>query len=131
MKALDSTFIIDFLRNDKGAIDKEIELRGEFLATTAVNYFEVLLGIFLMKENQERKQKIFDEFMSHLEIFPLGVNESKKVAEVAATLIKTGKTIEELDYLIAGILLSHGCTTIVTKNKDHFKRIEGIQVEGY
>ena len=101
MKALDSTFIIDFLRNDKGAIDKEIELRSEFLATSAVNYFEVLLGIFLMKENQERKQKIFDEFMSHLEIFPLGVNESKKVAEFAATLIKTGKTIEELDYLIA------------------------------
>lgn len=131
MKALDSTFIIDFLRNKKEALVKETELKNEMLATTVVNYFEILLGILLMKENQEQKQKIFDAFMERLEIFSLDVDESKKAAAVAAHLIKNGKTIEELDYLIAGILLSHGCTSIVTKNKDHFKRIDGMHVEEY
>lgn len=131
MKALDSTFIIDFLRNKKEALDKEQRLRNELLATTTVNYFEILLGILLMKENKEKKQQVFDAFMERLEIFPLHVQESQKAAAIAAHLIKNGKMIDELDYLISGILLSRGCLTIITNNEKHFKQIEGITVETY
>lgn len=131
MKALDSTFIIDFLRNKKEAIEKEQELAKELLATTSVNYFEILLGILLMKDNREKKQQIFENFMERLEIFPLALEESKKSAAIAATLIKNGTMIGELDYLIGGILLSHGCTTLVTNNEKHFKNISGLKVEKY
>ena len=131
MKALDSTFIIDFLRNNEKAINKEAELQGELLVTTTVNYFEILLGILLMKENKEKKQKVFDEFMERLEIFTLDINESKKAAAIAAQLIKSGKMTDEMDYLISGILLARGCSTIVTNNAKHFKHVEGLTVETY
>ena len=131
MKALDSTFIIDFLRNDAKAIKKATEIQQELIVTTAINHFEVLLGIHLSKENKERRLQSFEEFMENIAIYPLDTKASKKASEVAATLIKSGKTIEELDYLIAGILLNNSCTTIITRNTDHFKRIEGINVESY
>lgn len=131
MKALDSTFIIDFLRDEKKAVEKEKELKNEVLVTTSVNYFEIFLGILLMKHNKEKKQQIFENFMERLEIFPLSLDESKKSAEIAAQLIKNGKMIDELDYLIGGILLARGCSAIVTNNEKHFKHVEGIKVEMY
>ena len=69
--------------------------------------------------------------MENLEAYDLDTNVSKKASEIAAVLIKNGKTVEELDYLIAGILLDKGCTTIVTLNVDHFKRIKEMRVESY
>jgi len=33
--------------------------------------------------------------------------------------------------MIAGIALSNNINTIITRDKEHFKRIEGIKVESY
>lgn len=131
MKALDSTFIIDFLRNKKEALATERNFQNELLATTAVNYFEILLGILLMKENKEKKQHVFENFMERLEIFPLGIDESKKAADIACNIIQNGTMISDLDYLIGGILLTHGCTTIVTNNEKHFRHVKGLVVKRY
>ena len=41
MICLDSTFIIDFLRNDPKAIKKAEEIKNEVIVTTSINVFEV------------------------------------------------------------------------------------------
>jgi len=46
-------------------------------------------------------------------------------------LISEEERIEIPDTITAGIILSKGINTIITKNKDHFERIDGIGVEGY
>ena len=53
MKCLDATFLIDFLRNDRSAINKALEIKEEVLVTTSINIFEVLLGIYRKKKDRK------------------------------------------------------------------------------
>ena len=47
MKAVDTTFIIDLLRGDMGAVEKSEEFdEAGGAATTAVNLFEITYGIY-------------------------------------------------------------------------------------
>ncbi|MBI5051630.1 hypothetical protein HZC08_02615, partial [Candidatus Micrarchaeota archaeon] len=45
MVVLDSTFIIHFLKNKKNAVDR-IRAASEPIATTRINVFEILVGIY-------------------------------------------------------------------------------------
>ena len=59
MKCLDTTFLIDFLKNDRRAINKALEIKDQSLFTTSVNVFEVLLGIYRKKTATESE---FEQF---------------------------------------------------------------------
>ena len=54
-----------------------------------------------------------------------------RAAEISGTLMRKGETIDDCDCLIAGIALSKGVKTIITRNKKHFNKIKGIKVETY
>ncbi len=45
--------------------------------------------------------------------------------------MRQGAILEDCDCLTAGISLSKGVKTIVTRNEKHFKRMKGISVETY
>ncbi len=130
MKAIDSTFIIDFLRGEATATKKAKELENETFATTHINYFEVILGE-LSKHgiNDAHLMKAIDLF-GRIEVFDLNKNAAMSAAHIGATLNKKGIKINSHDILIAGTLLSRGITTIITKDKD-FKKIEELKIETY
>ena len=67
----------------------------------------------------------------NITVLHLDDNSIIKSAEICAELIKKGEIIEDCDCLTAGIALSSGIKTIVTRNEKHFKRIKGIYVETY
>ncbi len=47
-----------------------------------------------------------------------------------AVLRNIGQTVDDVDLLIAGIASANGFT-VVTNNRRHFDRIEGIAVEDW
>ena len=98
MKAVDTTFMIDILRNDKNALLKSME-------------FEVLLN--------------------KLTVLPLDHKAAIKAGQISGDLIKKGRMIDDIDCLTAGIILTNGCDTIITRNAKDFNRLEGLKVEGY
>lgn len=55
----------------------------------------------------------------------------KRAATIAAKLDATGERIDQFDCLIAAVILSHGYSKIMTNNKKHFLRIEGLTVITY
>lgn len=67
----------------------------------------------------------------NIRVLSLDDNSIIKSAEISAELIKKGTIISDRDCLTAGIALSKGINTIVTRNIGHFKRIKGIKVETY
>jgi len=71
------------------------------------------------------------EFISGMEIFPLGFKEAEKAAEIYDKLEIQGQIIDDNDILIAGIMLSNGLKKIITRNIKHFEIIEEIEVIGY
>ncbi|MBI4155312.1 type II toxin-antitoxin system VapC family toxin [Candidatus Woesearchaeota archaeon] len=130
MKCLDSTFIIDFLRNEKEAVKKATEIEGGDLVTTTISIFEVMLGVN-SGVNRDKRFKDFMNFLDNIEILSLDFKSSLKAAEVACDLMKSGNRIEDNDNLIAGTSLANNCNIIITRNKDHFERVKGIKVENY
>ena len=131
MKCLDTTFLIDFLRNEPPAVKKLLEFDEEELATTTINVFEIMLGICLAKDNAERKLNEFEKLINNLDILSFDFKSSVSSSRIVADLIKKGETIDDLDGLIAGCMLAHGSDTVVTRDAKHFSRIKGIKVENY
>ena len=131
MKCLDTTFLIDFLKNDVGAINKALEIKDEALATTTINIFEVLLGVHRKKHVAEGEVEKFKKLIGNFDIFYFDIESSFLASKITADLISQGKEINAMDCLVAGTMISKNCHNIVTRDKEHFQRIKGIKVEGY
>ena len=131
MKCLDTTFLIDFLRNEKDAVDKASQINDDALVTTTINVFEVLFGIYKRKEKPEKELEAFKSLLSKLDILEFDISSSFQASRIAADLVKQGKQINMMDTLIAGIILSKNCNNIVTRDKEDFGKIKELNVEGY
>ena len=133
----DSTFLIDAIRKDARVKPFLLAHSDEILFTTEINVFELYLGLYSIK-TLENNPSLMKKRLSHLEellfrfqILPFGRKEAIQAAKILGHLISQGNVIEFRDGLIAGIALSNGITTILTKNLDHFSRIEGVKVITY
>ena len=132
MICLDSTLIIDFLKNKPAAIEACNKIKNEQLATTTVNIFEILFGILRKKHaSYENELQCLMKLINNLSVLTLDYNSSVRASQIAADLVKNGVEIESHDCLIAGIILSNECNKIITRDKEHFQRIKGIRIEGY
>lgn len=132
MKGVDTTFIIDILRNDRGALMKAIELDKEpIVFTTEANVYEIVSGVWQQKVNKEKALHDMEVLLGRFTVLPLEHKGSLKAGEIAGLLSKQGRMIDDVDCLVAGILLTSGCDTVITRNVRHFERIEGINVESY
>ena len=131
MRCLDSTFLVDFLRNDKSAINKALQIKDDILVTTSINVFEVLLGIYRKKESRRDELENFKKLIGNLDILYFDTKASFAASKISADLMNQGREIDAMDCLTAGTIMSQNCDTIVTRNKEHFQRIKGIKVEGY
>lgn len=128
MKVLDTTFLIDMLRRNPDTL-KVLKSKDVFL-TTQINMYEILNGLFY-KQISSKKMSEVSSLFENLRLLSLDENGIVKAADICAELMRKGQIIDDCDCLIAGILLSKGVDTIVTRNAKHFSRIEGLKVETY
>lgn len=135
MILLDTSACIDYL-NGNNEIKEVIEDQDELLHISSIIVYEMNIGFERTKRkisNQRYKQlyKPWVEFISSMEIFSLGFKEAEKAAKIYDILESQGQIIDDNDVLIAGIMLSNGIKKIITKNIEHFKRIEGLELITY
>jgi len=134
MKCLDTCFFVDLLRKNDNAVKKaqELDKEDELLVTTQMNVYELFVGVYSSKDiDEERQVRRIEQLLDKTEILDLNFEASKKSAQIAGNLISEGERIEIPDTITTGIILSNGIKTIVTRNKDHFERIDEIEVEEY
>lgn len=132
MIGLDTTFLIDLLRKERGAVNLSQQLDNEnVLYTTEINVFEVVLGIFSNKQINQKKDLIkARELFAVLSILPLDHKAALEAGRIAGTLIAAGKQIDDNDCIAAAIAKTNGIQTIVTRNEKHFA-LTGLQVKTY
>jgi predicted nucleic acid-binding protein len=134
MKGVDSTFLIDVLKNAPGVASKALELEKESVVfTTEANVFEIVRGIHMSRDERQIEHKLHEaeSLFGRFIVAPLERRAALRAGEIAGHLLKQGRMIDDADCLAAGILLANGCDTIVTRNVKHFERIEGLKVETY
>ncbi|MHA1444375.1 MAG: PIN domain-containing protein [Candidatus Hodarchaeales archaeon] len=132
----DTTFIIDLINNDEGAVEKakNIDRNRSIVFISAITVQEYLSGIYYLFGNIPEQ---FDEKLTRAEGdlarfsgIDLNYNVAKAAAKIDADLTRNGEQIGYADVLI-GATAHFYQLTLLTRNKNHFKRIPGLQVESY
>ena len=130
MICIDSSCIIDFLNgveNAKNIINKYLAE----IATTEINVFEIFLGIYQQKKVNTQEETAAEAFFNEIVVLSYGIECGRNSARLLANLKKNGREIEQNDCHIASIMAINGCNKIITNNKKHFERINGIHIISY
>lgn len=127
---LDTTFVIDVLNGDDRAKRRRVELdeRGD-MAISPITVFELTEGARL-SDRTEAEQRAIIEFCSRIRVVPLDTGIASLAGELSAALIGRGERIEVEDVLIGATALWLD-DAILTRNVDHFERIDELAVEAY
>jgi len=127
---LDTTVLIDVLRDERDAVGKVRELReqGWDLHTTSVNAFELYTGAYLT--NPVRRIPQVEGILGEMMILTLTSKEAKEAGTLFAELQRRGEKVEIRDVLIAGTILNNACHNILTRNVE-FRRFRSIHVLSY
>ena len=129
---VDSTFIIDVLRNDRGAAAKSVQIAArpdsKFLTTPVI--YEITAGLLHTRSRSEAAA--FRALASRFTVLPFDEPSAIRAAEVRAELLRLGRTKGHVDVMIAGIA-AQGGHSLVTRDRD-FQQIAsatGLTVENY
>ena len=126
---LDTDICIYWLKGNADIEQKILDVGFENVATTIITMAELYYRAYKSKKverNLEGLRRLEDKITM--------LQTSKEVGEhfgkTKAMLEKNGRVIEDADILIASIV-SLNNSILVTNNLDHFRRIEGLQLEAW
>jgi len=131
MVCLDTSFLIALMRRDERALAKleaytNIETR---LTTTPITACELFKGAYKSTKREKELQKV-KMILGFLEMLDFSVEASERYGRLMASERLHGAPIGDLDAMIAGLALTHG-EDIVTSNRKHFERVEGLHVDSW
>lgn len=131
MVILDSTLVVDFLRDHKDAIDtiRNLEARQIPFSIGSPTVMEIVRGLYLRTPRSGEIENA-NRFFESIQIFSFDENAARQSGRIEAILEKMGRIIDVEDIQIAGIALSRG-EGIITRNVEHFSRISGLKIESY
>jgi tRNA(fMet)-specific endonuclease VapC len=109
---LDTSALIDLFRGGEGTK----KVIGGDVATTAVNYHEIFVGIRRHKAKAE--ERFFRRFFSDIKVLNFDQVAAEKSSEIMGKLIARGTPVNSFDILIAGIAVSNGVEILVTRDRD-------------
>jgi hypothetical protein len=129
MPVADTSFLVDLMRRDSGALMRysEYEDQGIALSTTAITAMELYKGAYVSKNsNNLHKVRIILELFI---LLPVDETIYEAFGRVAAGLCINGSPIGDFDEVIAAIALCND-GEIVTRDR-HFEEIPDLKVIGY
>ncbi|MFA5943331.1 MAG: PIN domain-containing protein [Candidatus Thermoplasmatota archaeon] len=131
MPVLDTCFVIDFLRGDPGAVRLLTLLQqgSRPLGITAHTEFELFAGIGRSRQPDADKQPL-ESFLAELVRFPFTSEAARTAGLLEAQLASKGQRPAILDLLI-GCTALHAGEPVVTRDRNPFQSIPGLEVLAY
>ncbi|QPV63424.1 PIN domain-containing protein [Halosimplex litoreum] len=127
---LDSTFLIDVLRGDEQVSERVAEIDDAGTpCVSSVTVMELIEGIYLADASTSERDAV-EDLIENLTELPFDRRCAMEAGRVNAGLIRDGERIDEADVMIAATALVHD-HAVVTRNVDHFDRIEPVTVVTY
>jgi tRNA(fMet)-specific endonuclease VapC len=124
---IDTDWVIDHLNAIERVVDRLKELRPQGLALSIISLAELLEGVHYSRI-PDQSQQALDAFLEDVSV--LGIDEEicKLFGRERGRLRKAGQLIGDFDLLIAATGLHYGLT-VLTNNRQHFERVEGLPIE--
>lgn len=131
MVCLDTSFVIDIIRNNKDAVLKKesLEKTHEPLMIASPTIIELIRGFRSRRISETQKEKV-NQFLNAISTFSLDKESAIAAGNIEIDLLNRGQPIDITDIMIAAIAKANN-EKIITRNLKHFKRIKGVEVEGY
>ena len=127
---IDTDILSYYFKGDKKVVENfELYLQHhDLIEISIITYYEILGG--LLAKNALKQLSVFEDFVVDNLVIPMTDNSAKISAELYSTLRQSGKIVDDIDLLIAGIAIDNDLT-LVTNNENHFKRIPGLKIDNW
>ncbi len=127
---IDTDIISYYFKGDSDVITNFENYLNHFdvIEISLITYYEILSG--LLSKNALKQLGVFEDFVSGNMVLPLSEKSVKISAELYSTLRISGNAIDDIDLLIAGVVIENEMT-LVTNNENHFWRIPGLKIENW
>ena len=102
-----------------------ISHQDDVICMSVITYAALQYGV-LNKQSARLKQQV-DDFISLIKVIDWTDATARRYAEIRHHLTKTGRTIGNMDILIAAAALAMNAQ-LVTNNKKHFSGVPGLQI---
>lgn len=127
----DTSFVIDLLRGDKDAeaLLDIIEKEARPQKVSAITVLELYEGVARAGTPDDKRKEIIDVLESK-HVVDANHEVMRRAGKLSGELINRGEQIEREDCIIAatGLLQDE---PVVTRNTDHFARVDGLNVRTY
>ncbi|MFB6162507.1 MAG: PIN domain-containing protein [Halococcoides sp.] len=126
----DPSFIVDVLRDDEDALRRleliEAESRPQKVA--AITVLELYEGV-VRSAASSSERRILDVLDSK-HVIDADQSIARKAGKLSGQLVNRGERIDREDCLIAATAMAED-EPVLTRNVDHFDRVEGLEVLSY
>lgn len=124
---IDTDWVIDHFNNVKPTVLKLESLAPEGVAISVISLAELYEGVYHSKD-QAKSQQLIDEFLApDLNVLGIDKNVCKVFGQQRSKLRKKKSLIDNFDLLIASTAL-HYNLILLSNNRKHFEKIEGLQI---
>lgn len=127
----DTSFIIDILEGDADALayHEILEKSNRPRKVSAITVLELYEAVPQLDVPEKRQQKILDVLDTRHTVSADGT-VMQKAGKISGTLLSRGAEIDREDCIIAATALLTD-EPVLTRNSNHFERIDGLDVESY
>ncbi len=99
------------------------------MATTWITACELAFGA-AKSRSPKKNQTLVSEFLATLPVFGLDWPAAERFGQIKSVLERAGSILADADLMIAAISLARGAS-LVTGNRKHYARIEGLRIEDW
>lgn len=126
---LDTNLCVRVLRDKPTAIRQRFLAEADALCINMIILHELLFGAAKSARPLEGRI-VVEEFASKLTVLPFDLDAAIQAAEIRAELAAIGRSIGDMDALIAGQARSRSLI-VITGNLREFRRVSGVRSEDW
>ena len=123
---VDTDWAINYLNRVESVVRRINELSPDGLGISMITLAELYEGVFYSR-NSEDDARDLRRFLDSVSVVELDDEICRIFAMERGRLRAAGNTIGDLDTLIAATAIRHNLT-LLTNNRRHFERIQGLNV---
>ena len=124
---VDTDWAIDYMNGISQVVERFDELLPDGIGLSIISLAELYDGVFGAEDRQRAEQGLQDFLDAVDKIVPLADPVCRIFAMERIRLRTAGNRLDDLDLLIGSTAIHHGLT-LLTNNRRHFERMEGLNI---